>query len=42
VTPVGRKTVTVVHRPGQGFWVIGQRPDPPNPVWPDVLARHRL
>ena len=42
VTPVGRKTVTLVHHPEQHFWVIPQPPDPRNPVWPDVLAHHRL
>lgn len=42
VTPVARKIVTVVHHPGQCFWVIPQLPNPRNPVWPDVLAHHRL
>ena len=42
VTPVGRKSVTVVHHPEQRFWVIPQAPDPQNPVWPDILAHHRL
>jgi hypothetical protein len=42
VTPVPNKVVTVVHHPGQRFWVIPQMPDPANPVWPDVLAHHQL
>lgn len=42
VTPVANKIVTLVHHPEQCFWVIPQPPDPQNPVWPDVLAHHRL
>jgi len=42
VTPVAHKTVTIVHHPGQRFWVIAQLPDAANPVWPDVLAHHQL
>jgi hypothetical protein len=42
VTPAARKTVTLVHHPEQCFWVIPQPPDPRHPVWPDVLAHHRL
>jgi hypothetical protein len=42
VTPVARKTVTLVHHPDQGFWVIPHTPDPYNPIWPDVLAHHQL
>src|SRR5487761_2172966 len=36
VTPVGRKTVALVHHPEQCFWVIPEPPDPGKPVWPDV------
>jgi len=42
VTPVAAKTVTLVHHPEQCFWVILRRPDPRNPIWPDVLAHHQL
>jgi hypothetical protein len=42
VTPVPNKIVTIVHHPGQRFWVIPQPPDPAHPVWPDILAQHQL
>jgi hypothetical protein len=42
VSPTPRKTVTIVHHPGQRFWVIPHTPDPQNPRWPDVLACHSL
>ena len=42
VTPGPNKLVTIVHHPGQRFWVIPHLPDPPNPVWPDVLAHPQL
>jgi hypothetical protein len=42
VTPVANKIVAIVHHPQQCFWVISHPPDPQNPVWPDVLAHHRL
>lgn len=42
VTPARAKTLTIVHHPGQCFWVIAQAPDPLNPIWPDVLAHHQL
>jgi hypothetical protein len=42
VTPVPNKIVTVVHHPGQRFWVIPQPRDPAPPVWPAVLAHHQL
>ena len=42
VTPVPNKLVTIVHHPGQRFWVIPHLPDPTHPVWPDVLAHHHL
>lgn len=42
VTPVSNKVVTIVHHPNQCFWVIPCPPDPENPIWPDVLAHHRL
>jgi len=38
ITPTAAKTVTIVHHPGQRFWVIPNPPDPDNPIWPDVLA----
>ena len=42
VTPVGQKNVTLVHHPNQCFWVIPHLPNPHNPIWPAVLAHHRL
>ena len=42
VTPVPRKTVTLVHHPERRFWVIPEPPDPKNPIWPDILAHHQL
>lgn len=42
VTPVPNKIVTIVHHPDLCFWVIPTPPNPNNPVWPDVLAHHRL
>jgi hypothetical protein len=42
VTTLRQKTVTLVHHPEQCFWVIPQTPDPKHPVWPTVLAHHRL
>lgn len=36
------KTVTVVHHPQRQFWVIPQPPAPDRPVWPAILAHHRL
>jgi hypothetical protein len=42
ISPTGRKFVTIVHHPGQRFWVIPHLPDPHNPIWPDVLACHTL
>lgn len=42
VTTLRQKTVTLVHHPEQGFWVIPQTPDPKHPLWPAVLAHHRL
>jgi hypothetical protein len=42
ITPTRSKIVTVVHHPGQCFWVIPQPPDPNHPVWPAVLAQYRL
>jgi hypothetical protein len=42
VTPVSNKIVTIVHHPDLCFWVIPHLPNPQNPVWPDVLAHHRL
>lgn len=42
ITPTARKTVTLVHHPGQRFWVVPQPPDPQHPVWPDVLGSFTL
>lgn len=42
VTPTPRKTVTLVHHPEQRFWKVPPRPDPQPPIWPDMLAHHRL
>ena len=42
ITPTARKTVTIVHHPGQRFWVIPHTPDPHHPVWPDVLGSFTL
>jgi hypothetical protein len=42
VTTLRQKTVTLVHHPELCFWVIPQPPDPKHPVWPTVLAHHRL
>lgn len=42
VATLRQKTVTLVHHPEQCFWVIPQTPDPKHPVWPTVLAHHRL
>jgi len=42
VTPTPNKFVTIVHHPEQRFWVIPHLPNPANPVWPHVLAHHRL
>ena len=42
VTGCGKKTVTIVHHPKRCFWVIAQAPNPKQPVWPDVLAKHSL
>ena len=38
ITPTPRKSVTIVHHPGQRFWVIPHPPDPHHPVWPEVLG----
>jgi hypothetical protein len=42
VTALRQRTVTIVHHPDQRFWVIPHAPDPQHPVWPTVLAHHRL
>ena len=42
VTPVPNKLVTIVHHPGQRFWVIPHPPHPARPIWPPVLAHHQL
>jgi len=42
ISPTTRKSVTIVHHPGQRFWVIPHQPDPHNPIWPDVLAGFSL
>jgi hypothetical protein len=42
VTPTQRKIVTLIHHPNQRFWVVPHRPNPKNPVWPEVLACHTL
>jgi hypothetical protein len=38
ITPIPKKSVTIVHHPNQRFWVIPHLPDPHNPVWPHVLG----
>jgi hypothetical protein len=42
VAVLRQKTVTLVHHPEQCFWVIPHAPHPHHPVWPTVLAHHRL
>lgn len=42
ISPTARKVVTIVHHPGQRFWVIPHRPDPHHPIWPQILAAHTL
>jgi hypothetical protein len=42
ITPTAKKNVTVVHHPGQRFWVIPHLPDPHKPVWPTVLGSFSL
>jgi hypothetical protein len=42
VTPIPNKIVTIVHHPNQCFWVIPKPPNPQKPLWPIVLAHHRL
>lgn len=37
-----RKSVTIVHHPEQCFWVIPEPPSRHRPVWPDILAHHKL
>ena len=42
ITPTTHKTVTIVHHPGQRFWVIPQPPNPHHPIWPEVLGSFSL
>jgi hypothetical protein len=42
VTPARAKSLTIVHHPGQCFWVIAHLPDRHNPIWPPIRAHHRL
>lgn len=42
VATTARKSVGIIHHPGQRFWVVETLPDHREPTWPTILANYTL
>ena len=42
ITATARKSVVIIHRPGQRFWVVETLPEHRKPLWPTILAEYAL
>jgi hypothetical protein len=42
IAATARKSVGIIHHPGQRFWVVETLPDHRQPIWPNILAEYSL